>query len=97
MVVCYKVSAHNWYTLRYLINVPHYGLVNLIAEERLATELIQKDLTGEKLAEELRKLLEPETNEQMRRRLREIVAKLGTGGASRLAAEKILEFLQTKF
>jgi lipid-A-disaccharide synthase len=97
LVICYKVSAHNWYTLRYLINVPHYGLVNLIAEERLATELIQGDLTGNKLAAELRKLLEPNANQAMRERLSKIVAKLGTGGASRLAAEKILEFLQAKF
>jgi lipid A disaccharide synthetase len=83
--------------LRYLINVPHYGLVNLIAEERLATELIQGALTGNKLAAELRKLLEPNTNQAMRERLGEIVAKLGAGGASRLAAEKVLEFLQAKF
>ncbi len=96
LVVCYKVSAHNWHTLRYLINVPHYGLVNLIAEERLATELIQGDLTGERLAAELQKLLEPDVNQEMRRRLKETVAKLGKGGASRLAAEKILEFLQIK-
>lgn len=94
MVVCYKVSAHNWHTLRHLINVPHYGLVNLIAEERLATELIQNDLTGEKLAAELRRLLEPCENAKFRARLRETVEKLGTGGASRLAAEKILDFLQ---
>lgn len=95
LVICYKVSAHNWYTLRYLINVPHYGLVNLIAEKRLATELIQNDLTGLKLAAELRKLLEPTANLDMRRRLGETVAKLGTGGSSRLAAQKILEFLET--
>ena len=96
LVVCYKVSTHNWYTLRYLIDVPHYGLINLIAEERLATELIQGDLTGEKLAAELRKLLEPTVNQAMRRRLNKTVAKLGKGGASRIAAEKILEFLKRK-
>lgn len=94
MVICYKVSAHNWHTLRHLINVPHYGLVNLIAEERLATELIQNDLNAEKLADELRRLLEPQTNAHLRVRLREVTDKLGTGGASRLAAEKILEFLK---
>ena len=96
LVVCYKVSAHNWYTLRYLINVPHYGLVNLIADERLATELIQGDFTGENLAAELLKLLDPSVNREMRRRLKETVAKLGKGGASRLAAEKILEFLKSQ-
>lgn len=94
LVVCYKVSAHNFYTLRHLVNVPHFGLVNLIAEERLATELIQNDLTGEKLAAELKKLLEPGTNKKKRQDLRRAMSKLGTGGASRLAAEKIMQFLK---
>lgn len=93
LVICYKVSAHNWHTLRHLIRVPHYGLINLIAEERLATELIQNDLNATNLANELRQLLEPVTNAKMRRRLRETTARLGTGNASRLAAEKILSFL----
>jgi lipid-A-disaccharide synthase len=93
LVVCYKVSAHNWHALRHLIRVPHYGLVNLIAEKRLAVELIQNDLTGVKLANELRKLLEPEQNAAFRQELRKTAEKLGAGGASRLAAEKVLEFL----
>lgn len=95
LVVCYKVSAHNWYTLRHLIRVPHYGLVNLIAGERLATELIQNDLNGETLAAELTKLLEPAENARFRRRLGEIVQTLGEGGASRTAAEKVLAFLNS--
>lgn len=94
LVVCYKVSRHNWHTLRHLINVPHYGLINLIAGERLAVELIQNDLNGEKLANELEKLLEPAANRAMRQRLRAATAKLGAGGASQVAANKILEFLR---
>ncbi|MBC7797626.1 MAG: lipid-A-disaccharide synthase [Pyrinomonadaceae bacterium] len=95
LVICYEVSWFNWNTLRHLINVPHYGLVNLIAEKRLATELIQHDLKGEKLADELKIILEPRANEKMRRDLNETVKKLGAGGASKIAAAKILEFLKT--
>lgn len=94
LVVCYKVSAHNWHTLRHLISVPHYGLVNLIAGERLATELIQNDLTAEKLSAELEKLLEPENNQKLRRRLNEITTTLGAGGASTKAARAILRELK---
>ncbi len=93
LVVCYKVSPHNWHTLRHLIRVPHYGLVNLIHEERLAVELIQNDLNPKRLAGELQKLLEPANNRLMRSRLRETAVKLGAGGASREAARKILDFL----
>lgn len=94
LVVCYKVSWHNWHTLRHLISVPHYGLVNLIAEERLAVELIQNDLTDEKLARELAKLLEPAANRVMRERLGAVAAKLGAGGATAQAARAILGFLR---
>ncbi|HKP48312.1 MAG TPA: lipid-A-disaccharide synthase, partial [Pyrinomonadaceae bacterium] len=49
MVVVYKESLLNWHTLGRLITVDHYGLVNLIADERVATELMQTQLTGERL------------------------------------------------
>lgn len=94
LVVCYKISAFNWHTLRHLINVEHVGLINLIASERLATELIQNDLNAERLAEELEKLLQPKTNGQMRLRLSEVTAMLGQGGASEKAARAILRELE---
>jgi len=94
LVVCYRISAFNWHTLRHLISVEHVGLINLIAGERLATELIQNDLNAARLAEELEKLLEPETNRQMRRRLAEVTATLGAGGASEKAARAILRELK---
>ena len=93
MVVVYKESAINWHTLSWLINVDHFGLVNLIAEERVATELMQNDLTGERLAAELFLLLNPERNREVRERLREVTRQLGEGGASQRAAERILRAL----
>ncbi|MEK7722914.1 MAG: lipid-A-disaccharide synthase [Acidobacteriota bacterium] len=93
MVIVYKVSAHNWHTLRHLVNVPHYGLINLIAEERLAKELIQHECNGELIAEEILRLLEPVVNKKFRQRLAEITETLGNGGASERAAEAILNIL----
>src|SRR5215210_8484098 len=62
MVVVYKESPINWHTLGRLITVPHFGLVNLVAGKEIAKELMQDQLTGENLANELLKLLEPGTN-----------------------------------
>lgn len=90
MVLVYKESAINWHVLGSLITAEHYGLVNLIAGERVVTELMQRDLTGEKLAAELLTLLDPKQNEKMRATLREVAATLGDGGASRRAADLIL-------
>ncbi|MFN2499937.1 MAG: lipid-A-disaccharide synthase [Pyrinomonadaceae bacterium] len=90
MVVVYKESLINWHTLGSLITVDHYGLVNLVAGERVATELMQDDLNGERLANELLLLMDKRTNEDTRTRLHEVAHQLGEGGASQRAAEMIL-------
>lgn len=94
MVVVYKESLINWHTLGRLITVDHYGLVNLVAGERVATELMQDDLNGERLANELLLLLDAGTNAEARARLSEVAHQLGEGGASERAAEIILASLR---
>ena len=93
LVVVYKESALNWHTLGSLITAEHYGLVNLIAGRRLATELIQDQLNGESLARELLALLNPDRNAAMRTELKEVAEKIGDPGASEKAAQVILNFL----
>jgi lipid-A-disaccharide synthase len=93
MVVVYKESAVNWHTLGRLITVPHYGLVNLVAGTQIATELMQTDLTADKLAHEIIQLLDPKRNETAREELRRVRELLGEAGASDRAAELILKAL----
>jgi lipid-A-disaccharide synthase len=94
LVIVYKESSINWHTLGRLITAEHFGLVNLIAGERLVTELMQDQLNGEQLAKELLGLLDQERNRHARARLREVAAKLGAGGASTRAAESILRAVE---
>ena len=93
MAIVYKTSTLNYKLLRPLITVEHFGLINLIAEGRVATELIQEAFTPRLLAAELFRLLDPETNAAVRQQLREAVDKLGQGGTSMRAAEVILKEL----
>jgi lipid-A-disaccharide synthase len=95
LVVVYKESALNWHTLGRLIDVEHYGLVNLVAGERVAPELMQNDLTGASLARELLSLLDAERNALTRARLRQATARLGEGGASARAADAVLRALRS--
>ena len=92
-VIVYKESFINWHTLGRLIHAEHFGLVNLIAGERVVTELMQTDLTGDKLATELLSLLDSERQAALRARLSETTARLGTGEASQRAAQAILNFI----
>ena len=93
MVVVYKESAVNWHTLRRLITDSHFGLVNLVAGQEIAKELMQNDLTGGNLADELLKLLDPAANANARKQLGEVAHRLGRAGASERAAELITNFL----
>lgn len=93
MVIVYRESPVNWHTLGRLITTEHYGLVNLIAGERLVTELMQNDLKGALLAAELISLLDKERNAALRLRLKEVTAQIGVGGASLRAANRILAAL----
>ena len=94
MVIVYKESAVNWHALGSLITTEHFGLVNLIAGRRLATELIQDDFTGETLARELISLLAPKRNVAMRSELKEVMERIGEPGGSGRAAIAILDFIK---
>jgi lipid-A-disaccharide synthase len=94
-VIVYKESFINWHTLGRLISAEHFGLINLIAGERLVPELMQNDLTGERLAAELTTLLDQEQNEAARVKLKDAAARLGAGGASQRAAATILRAINS--
>ncbi len=95
MVVVYKTSNSNYRLLEPFIKVPHYGLINLIAEKRIAVEMIQDDLTTAALSSELFRLLEPAVNAESRKELGIATEKLGHGGASKRAAQAILKIVNT--
>ena len=95
MVIVYKTSSLNYTLLEPLISVEHYGLINLIAGERLAKELIQSEFTAAAMSAEILKLLESKENIRFRRKLAEVTADLGKGGASRRAAEAIVQMIKS--
>ena len=93
MAIVYKTSAINYALLRPLISVEHFGLVNLIAGERVAKEMIQGEFSSRSLTNELLRLLDPTVNNRVREKLRETSDKLGHGRASKRAAQAILRIL----
>ena len=96
LVVVYKTSRINYSVFEPMIDVPHYGLVNLIAGKRVAKELIQSEFTAATLSDELIRLLEPDVNSTMRAELKTAADSLGHGGASKRAAEAILQLLDKR-
>ena len=89
VVVMYRLSWATHFIGRRLVDLPHWSLVNIIAGREVVPELIQDDVNGERIASEVRRMMEPATNARLARELAEIRGKLGTPGASRRAAEEI--------
>jgi lipid-A-disaccharide synthase len=86
-VMVYMVSPLTYFIGKYLVDVPHYGMVNLIAGRRVVPELIQKNFTAERVVAELEPLIaDGEGREQMLRDLAEVRQKL-RGDSRGLAAE----------
>jgi len=83
MVVVYKTARLTYEAGKRLVKVPHLGMVNLLAGRELCPELIQHDVTPDKLLAAIRPLID-DTLERaaMVRGLREVKTSLGAGGAA---------------
>jgi lipid-A-disaccharide synthase len=94
MVIIYKVSQASYWVGRLMIQVDHIGLANLIAGEEIVPELIQKDVTPERIAEEaLRILRDPILNRHIAESMVKACQKLGEHGAAQRAAGIVMSLL----
>lgn len=95
LVTFYKVSGLSWRMGRFLVKVPHYSMVNLVAGRRVIPELMQNEMSGENLAAEARRLLEDsEARSRMREELARVAASLsGTEDPMEKAATVVEELL----
>lgn len=99
MVTFYKVAAVSWFFGRSLVRVPYLSMVNLVAGRCVVTELIQDQMSGERLAAEAVRLLDdPQARSAMQRDLAEIAGKLSsTRDPTERAAESIETVLKREF
>ena len=91
MVTFYKVTALTYAIGKPLVKVPFYSMVNLIAGRRIVPELIQNDMTGERIAAEAAPLLDGSpTRGKMKEDLAEVAARLtGATDAISIAANEV--------
>jgi lipid-A-disaccharide synthase len=94
MVTFYKVTAASWLMGRMLVRTPFYSMVNLIAGRGVVPELMQSQMTGERLAAEASKLLRDEAaRARMRADLAEVAGKLSGRGQPMARASAIIQDL----
>jgi lipid-A-disaccharide synthase len=91
MVIVYRLSALTYRLARRLVKVDTIGMVNLIAGEKIAPELVQEAFTPEAVAREAISILtDRQRSAGIRQGLARVRERLGGSGASRRAAEAIL-------
>ena len=91
-IVCYKGSAISYHIAKRLIKVDYISLVNLISNKEVVKELIQDELTVEKIRTELKKILGNSLERQlMLKEYKSMGDILGDGGASEKVASLLLK------
>lgn len=91
MVIIYKLNPLTYWLALMLINTPYYGLVNIVAGERVVPELIQSKANAENIAVEILKLLKnPEYSQEVRARLLLVRKNLGRPGVMKAVAASMV-------
>ena len=81
MVTFYRVTGLSWAIGKLLVNVPFYSMVNLIAGKRVVAELMQGEMTGERIAAETASLLDDAAaREKMKKELAVVSMRLAGKG-----------------
>ena len=89
LAVAYRTSEISYFLAKWMVTIPHIGLVNVVAGREVAREFVQDALVPETASVELERLLDSTNSERARvlQGLAEVRSKLGTPGAARRVAE----------
>lgn len=91
LLIINKVAWLTYVIVRKLLKIKHIGLCNLVANKRIAPELIQNDATPAKICQTTVELIEaPSRREQMRNELGKIEMLLGKKGGIENAARLVM-------
>lgn len=94
MCIVYRVSPLSYLILKRLIRIAHIGLVNIVAQQPVARELLQSEASAENIGRELFAILEnADYRARIRTGLQRVRHNLGAGNGARNMAELVLSLL----
>ena len=88
-VVLYKMAPLNFLIGKLLVDIKFFSLPNILADEKILPELLQDEVTPEKISAEVKKILD--NRDLVIKNLQSACKKLGEAGAAARVAKKILE------
>lgn len=90
-VVCYRLSGLSWFLVKLLVRVPHASIVNLIANRTIIPELLQNEMTTDRILREITPLLsDTPVRNQMIKDYAAVRESLGSAGVYERAATLIV-------
>ena len=97
MIVVYKMSRLSWHILRALVKLELSGLPNVIAGREIVPELLQDQVTAERIAPIALELLQnSKKREKQQEHLRWVYEQLGEPGAAQRTAQLILSHIKQR-
>ena len=94
-VMVYRVSPLTYLLGKSRVKVPHFAMVNLIAEREVVPELVQNDFTAEKIVAEMNQIIpDGPARSKMLAGLAEVRARLGEGAGHVPAADRAAEIIR---
>lgn len=96
-VIVYRLNTITYYLAKRLAKVKNFGLCNIVAETPIAPELLQQQVTPEKISEEILSLL---TNNVLREKIQHelsiLQSKLITSNAAKNVADAAMELIKKR-
>jgi len=95
MCIIYKISWLSYQIMSRLVNIPHIGLANIVANQLVVQEFVQDDANVKNISGEICKILE---NDNYRTRIKQGLAQvrvnLGDGDGAGNMARLVLSFIE---
>jgi lipid-A-disaccharide synthase len=98
MIITYRMSPLSYSIAKRVVSVPYAGLVNLVAGEEVATELLQENVRPDIIAEKaLAILCDDVKKREVKEKLARVTESLGGTGASRRTAQLAFGLMKGEF
>ena len=94
-LLIYKGSWLTSFVAKVFVNLKYYGLVNLLLDREVSVEIIQKEISIERLRNELDKLFEDKFTSKMKNDFLLIKHLLGSKKSSEIVAKKIMNIISS--
>ncbi|HHA19812.1 MAG TPA: lipid-A-disaccharide synthase, partial [Methylophaga sp.] len=92
--ITYRVAPITYQVFSRLVKIPYFGLCNIVTNQNVVLELLQDDVTKERLDKELTQFLtEPDSKIKAEDIRQQVLTALGPAGGAKNAAQQVIKML----